>query len=109
MLIADVHYGCGLLILLSIDIVILHVAFDVVSLHSCFYRRFVIVVVLGVILLLIAIIAFYVGFIVTFIVGFHVFLVDALYYWLYLRFSWHKGQGTLNTRDPPGGMREAMK
>ena len=73
MCIVTVHYGCGLLILLSIDSVILRVAFDVVSLHSCFYHRFVIVIVLRVILLLIAIITFYFGFIVTFIVGFHVF------------------------------------
>ena len=63
---------------------------------------------LKVLSLLIAIIASYVDFIVAYIGEIH-FSIDALYYWFYQRFSLHKGQGTLNTRDPPGGMREAIK
>ena len=63
---------------------------------------------LKVLSLLIAIIASYVDFIVAYIGEIH-FSIDALYYWFYQRFSLHKGQATLSTRDPPGGMREAIK
>ena len=63
---------------------------------------------LKVLSLLIAIIASYVDFIVAFFGEIH-FSIDALYYWFYQRFSLHKGQGTLNTRNTPGGMREAIE